>query len=60
MASYKVNEHAVGRARKLIDARQYVLDSDWGEAQPRADDETAYLASQATGHGYLPRNGRHR
>jgi len=45
MASYKVNQQAVARARKLIDARQYVLDSDWGEAQPRADDENAYLAS---------------
>ena len=47
MASYKVNERAVARARKLIDARQYVLDSDWGEAQPRADDENAYLASHS-------------
>jgi hypothetical protein len=47
MASYKVNEHVVARARKLIDARQYVLDSDWGEAQPRADDENAYLASHS-------------
>ena len=45
MASYKVNERAVARARKLIDARQYVLDSDWGNAQPGADDENAYLAS---------------
>jgi hypothetical protein len=45
MASYKVNEQAVARARKLIDARQYVLDSDWGDTQPRADDENAYLAS---------------
>ena len=45
MASYKVNQQAVAQARKLIDARQYVLDSDWGEAQPRADDENAYLAS---------------
>ena len=45
MASYKVNERAVARARKLIDARQYVLDSDWGDAQPGADDENAYLAS---------------
>jgi hypothetical protein len=47
MASYKVNERAVARARKLIDARQYVLDSDWGEAQPRADDENDYLASHS-------------
>ena len=43
MASYTLNEAAVARARRLIDARQYVLDSDWGEAQPRADDENAYL-----------------
>ena len=41
MASYTVNERAVARARRLIDARQYVLDSDWGEAQPRAEDENA-------------------
>ncbi len=27
----------------MIDARQYVLDSDWGDVQPRADDENAYL-----------------
>ena len=32
MASYAVNESAVARARQLIDARQYVLDSDWGES----------------------------
>jgi hypothetical protein len=45
VASYTVNTAAVARARKLIDARQYVLDSDWGEAQPRADAENAYLRS---------------
>jgi len=28
MASYSVNEDAVANARRLIDARQYVLDSD--------------------------------
>ncbi len=44
MASYTVNVGAVARARKLITARQYVLDSDWGDAQPAADDENAYLA----------------
>ena len=43
MASYAVNERAVAHARRLIDARQYVLDSDWGDAQPRADAENAYL-----------------
>ena len=43
MASYSINEPAVAHARKLIDARQYVLDSDWGDAQPRAEDQNAYL-----------------
>ena len=43
MASYSVNRSGVEHARKLIDSRQYVLDSDWGEAQPRAADENKYL-----------------
>lgn len=30
MAAYEVNPAAVTKARGLIDARQYVLDSDWG------------------------------
>jgi hypothetical protein len=45
MASYSVNKRGVARARELIDARQYVLDSDWGEVQPSADDENAFLES---------------
>jgi hypothetical protein len=45
MAEYKVNRRAVAHARKLIDARKYVLDSDCGEAQPTADDENRYLKS---------------
>jgi hypothetical protein len=47
MASYRVNESAVSRARQLIDARQYVLDSDWGDVQPSADDQNRYLASHS-------------
>ena len=43
MASYSANERAIARARSLIEARQYVLDSDWGEVQPRAEDENAFL-----------------
>jgi hypothetical protein len=43
MASYTVNKAAVRHARKLIDARRYVLNSDWGEVQPSADDENAFL-----------------
>lgn len=45
MASYTVNERAVRRARRLIEARQYVLDSDWGESQPRAEDENRFLSA---------------
>ena len=41
VASYRVNKQAVARAGRLIDGRQYVLDSDWGEVQPKADDENA-------------------
>ena len=47
MASYAVNRAAVARARKLIDAHQYVLESEWGSVQPRADDENAYLESHS-------------
>ena len=43
MASYTLNKHAVTNIRKLIEARQYVLDSTWGDVQPSADDENAYL-----------------
>jgi len=43
MASYSVNKKAVARARELIDAKQYVLDSDWGDAQPKAEDENKFL-----------------
>ena len=43
MASYRINPAAVEHARRLIESRQYVLDSDWGEVQPRADAQNAYL-----------------
>jgi hypothetical protein len=47
MASYTLNKDAVANIRKLIEARQYVLDSDWGEVQPSADDENAFLAKHS-------------
>lgn len=47
MASYTLNDAAVVRARRLITARQYVLDSDWGEVQPGADDENAFLETHS-------------
>ena len=47
MAKYSINDAAVAKARDLIDARQYVLDSDWGEAQPRADAQNTFLESHS-------------
>ena len=47
MSSYSVNDSAVTRARELIEARQYVLDSDWGDVQPNADAENAFLKSHS-------------
>ena len=47
MAKYSLNEGAVAKARELIDARQYVLDSDWGEVQPNADAQNSYLESHS-------------
>ena len=43
MAAYEVNPAGVKRCRELIDAKQYVLNSDWGDAQPRADNENDFL-----------------
>jgi len=43
MATYALNEAAVEHARRLIDARQYVLNSDWGDVQPNADTQNAFL-----------------
>ena len=45
MASYSVNPDGVAHAEKLIEARQYVLDSDWGDSQPNADAENTFLDS---------------
>jgi hypothetical protein len=42
-----VNPAAVERARQLIDARQYVLNSDWGRVQPDAEAGNAYLANHS-------------
>ena len=44
---YEVNPAAVRRARELIDARQYVLNSDWGQVQPDADAQNRYLESHS-------------
>jgi hypothetical protein len=44
VARYELNRAAVERAQSLIGSRQYVLDSDWGTVQPRAEAENAFLA----------------
>jgi hypothetical protein len=43
MASYTVNRRGVAQARRLIKAKRYVLNSDWGDVQPKAADENAFL-----------------
>ena len=43
MAEYEVNDDAVAHVRDLIDNKQYVLESDWGDVQPDADTQNAYL-----------------
>ncbi|MEO8638363.1 MAG: hypothetical protein ABI458_00450 [Chloroflexota bacterium] len=47
MPSYSVNKRAVAHVRKLIQAKHYVLNSDWGEAQPGADDENRFLKNHS-------------
>lgn len=47
MATYELNQAAVAKARKLIDAGQYVLESDWGAVQPRAKDENEFLKTHS-------------
>jgi hypothetical protein len=47
VAAYTVNRRGVAHARKLIEARQYVLNSDWGEVQPKAADENAFLENHS-------------
>ena len=43
MAEYEVNPDAVAHGQALIDRGRYVLDSDWGDAQPDAQAENAFL-----------------
>jgi hypothetical protein len=43
MAKYELNKDAVEHARELISKKRYVLDSDWGQVQPNAEAQNAYL-----------------
>jgi hypothetical protein len=42
-----VNQDAVAKCRALIDAKQYVLNSEWGEVQPNAEAQNAYLKNHS-------------
>lgn len=43
MARYTVNKAAVDHCRELIDAKRYVLRSDWGAVQPDAEVQNKFL-----------------
>jgi hypothetical protein len=47
MASYTVNRRGAAQARKLIKAKQYVLNSDWGDVQPKAASENVFLKTHS-------------
>jgi hypothetical protein len=47
MARYAVNPAAVSRCHELIESRQYVLESDWGEVQPKAAAQNAFLETHS-------------
>ncbi len=42
-----LNRPAVVAARRLIRACRYVLESDWGDVQPSAADENAFLKAHS-------------
>ena len=54
MPTYSVNTAAVDHAKRLIDARQYVLTSEWGQVQPSAQQETDYLEIGTRGRSTPP------
>ena len=47
MPDYAVNKDAVRHAKRLIDARQYVLRSRWQNVQPRAREQNAFLKTHS-------------
>ena len=47
LATYRVNEDAVRHAKRLIDARRYVLRSRWQNVQPRAREQNAFLKAHS-------------
>lgn len=48
MAGYRVNEAGVAKARAMIDARQYDLQTPWSDGAPSTEEENAFIDR----HGY--------
>jgi hypothetical protein len=46
-STYEVNPAGVEHCRQLIRSRRYVLDSDWGDRQPDAEAQNAFLESHS-------------
>jgi hypothetical protein len=47
MAEYALNSMAIEEAERRLDARQYVLDSNWGDCQPDSEAENAFLKTHS-------------
>jgi hypothetical protein len=45
--AYTVNKDAVRHAKRLIEARRYVLRSRWQDVQPRAREQNAFLKTHS-------------
>lgn len=48
MTTYRVNQAGVDKARQMIDANQYDIETPWSEAAPSSDDGNAQIER----HGY--------
>ena len=49
LATYTLNQDAVTHAKRLIDARQFVLRSRWQNVQPRARQQNQFLKTHSWG-----------
>jgi hypothetical protein len=47
LATYTLNQDAVEHAKRLIDARQFVLRSRWQNVQPRARQQNTFLKTHS-------------
>ena len=47
LPAYTLNQDALEHAKRLIDARQYVVRSRWQNVQPRAREQNAFLKTHS-------------